>query len=66
MQFNNRNYVNPGGAQGDGQSKNWTMHKYADPFKFDSCENFATNLIKRSQFIRTGFENVLKTFHIQQ
>ena len=66
MQFNNKKYVNPGGARGDGHSKNWTMYKYADPFKFDSCKNFATNLIKRSQFIRTGFENVFKTLHTQQ
>ena len=66
MQFNNKKYVNPGVARGDGHSKNRTMHKYADPFKFYFSKNFATNLIKCSQFIRTGFENVFKTLHTQQ
>ena len=31
-----KKYANPGG-----HSKNLTMHKYADPLKFDSCNNFA-------------------------
>ena len=43
MQFNNKKYIQIPGVHG-GHSKNLTMHKYADHFKFDSCKDLALTI----------------------